>query len=99
MIERVRTIWITCYLQQSLFHETRIVLGLTERPDVVARPVDLLVKRPDEGERSLPSGTQVIDVFDTMDRSMLTLGDPGSGKTTLLLELARDLLDRATQAD
>jgi len=32
-----------------------------------------------------------------MDRSLLILGAPGSGKTTLLLELARDLLDRATQ--
>ena len=31
-----------------------------------------------------------------MDQSLLILGAPGSGKTTLLLELARDLLTRAT---
>jgi hypothetical protein len=62
----------------------------------VARPLDLLVKRPDEEERPLPSGTRVVDVFDAMDQSMLILGAPGSGKTTLLLELARDLLTRAT---
>jgi DNA polymerase III delta prime subunit len=31
-----------------------------------------------------------------MDRSLLILGAPGSGKTTLLLELARDLLVRAS---
>jgi hypothetical protein len=68
---------------------------LSERPDAVARPLDLLVKRPDQGERPLPSGTQVADVFDSMDQSLLILGAPGSGKTTLLLELARDLLDRA----
>ncbi len=96
MIEKVRTIWITGFLQQSLFHETRILLGLSELPDAVVRPMDLLVKRPDEGERPLPSGTQIVDVFDTMDRSLLILGAPGSGKTTLLLELARDLLFRAT---
>jgi hypothetical protein len=95
MIEKVRTIWITGFLQQSLFHEVRILLGLSVRPDAVARPMDLLVKRPDEGERPLPSGTQVVDVFDATDQSLLILGAPGSGKTTLLLELARDLLDRA----
>jgi hypothetical protein len=97
MIEKVRAIWITGFLQQSLFHEVRILLGLRERPDAVARPMDLLVMRSDEGERPLTSGTQIVDVFDTMDRSMLILGAPGSGKTTLLLELTRDLLDRATK--
>jgi TIR domain/NACHT domain len=95
MIEKVRTIWITGFLQQSLFRELRIVMGLNERPGAVARPMDLLVKRPDEGERPLPSGTPVIDVFDEMGQSLLILGAPGSGKTTLLLEVARDLLDRA----
>jgi hypothetical protein len=97
MIEKVRTIWITGFLQQSLFNEVRILLSLSERPDAVARPLDLLVKRPDEGERPLPSGTQVVDAFDTMDQALLILGAPGSGKTALLLELARDLLDRAEQ--
>jgi hypothetical protein len=97
MIEKVRTIWITGFLQKSLFQEVQILLGLSERPNAVARPLDLLVKRPDEGERPLPAETRVVDVFDSMDRSLLILGAPGSGKTTLLLELARDLLDRAEQ--
>lgn len=96
MLEKVRAIWITGFLDKSLFHETRILLGLNERPDAVARPMDLLARRPDEDERPLPSGTQIVDVFDTMDQAMLILGAPGSGKTTLLLELARDLLTRAT---
>jgi hypothetical protein len=95
MVEKVRTIWITGFLEQSLFRDVRVLLGLTERPDEVARPMDLLVKRPDEGERPLPSGTQVVDVFEKLDRSLLILGAPGSGKTTLLLELARFLLERA----
>jgi hypothetical protein len=96
MIEKVRTIWITDFLQQSLFREVRIILGLSERPDAVARPLDLLVRRPDQGDRPLPHGTEVVDVFDSMDHSLLILGAPGAGKTTLLLELARNLLDRAT---
>ena len=95
MIKKVRTIWISGFLEQSLFQQTRVILGLNERPDAVARPMDLLVRRPDERERPLPPGTQVMDVFDRMDRSLLILGAPGSGKSTLLLELARDLLDLA----
>ena len=95
MIEKIRTIWITGFLHKSLFHETRVVLGLTERPDAVAQPFDLLVMSSDQGEHPLPPGTNVVDVFDTMNQSLLILGAPGSGKTTLLLELAGDLLDRA----
>ena len=97
MLEKIRTIWITGFLQRSLSHETRILLGLSERLDAVARPLDLLVQRPDQGERPLPPGTQVIDVFDDMGQALLILGAPGSGKTTLLLELTLALLDRATQ--
>ena len=96
MLEKVRKIWITGFLERSLSYETRILLGLSERPDAVVRPMDLLVQRPDQGERPLPPGTQIVKVFDTMEQ-LLILGAPGSGKTTLLLELARDLLDRAVR--
>ena len=96
MLEKVRKIWITGFLERSLSLETRILLGLSERLDAVARPMDLLVQRPDQGERPLPPGTQIVKVFDAMEQ-LLILGDPGSGKTTLLLELARDLLDRAVR--
>src|SRR5512135_310126 len=94
MLGKVRRIWITGLLERSLFHETRILLGLSERLDAVARPMDLLVQRPGQGERPLPPGTQIVKVFDAMEQ-LLILGAPGSGKTTLLLELARDLLARA----
>ena len=96
MLEKVRKIWITGFLERSLSHETRILVGLSERPDAVARPLDLLVQRPDQGERPLPPGMQIVKVFDAMEQ-LLILGAPGSGKTTLLLELARDLLDRAAR--
>jgi hypothetical protein len=76
--------------------EKRILLGLSERTDILARPLELLVKHPDEGEHPLPSGTEVVDIYDSMDQALLILGAPGSGKTTLLLELARDLINRAS---
>ena len=97
MLEKIRTIWITGFLQKSLFQETRILLGLSERTDAVVRPMDLLVQRPDKTENPLSPGTEVVDVFDAMTQALLILGSPGSGKTTLLLEVARDLLDRATE--
>jgi eukaryotic-like serine/threonine-protein kinase len=96
MIQKVRTIWIDGVLKKSLFHEVRIPLGLSERPDAVDRPLVSLVMRPEEGELPLPSGTRAVDIFDNMDKKLLILGEPGSGKTALLLELTRDLLTRAT---
>jgi len=96
MLEKVRKIWITGYLERSVYREVRILLGLSESPDAVARPLDLLVKRPDEREQRLPAGTEIVDVFDSMGGGLLILGAPGSGKTTLLLQLAGVLLTRAT---
>ena len=52
MIEKVRSIWITGVLERSLYHETMITLGLTERPDVVRRPLDLVMHRPTVERRS-----------------------------------------------
>jgi hypothetical protein len=95
MIEKVRAIWITGILRKSLFREVHILLSLSERSHAVLSPFHQLVRRPNEGDRPLPAGTQIVDVFDMMDQALLILGAPGAGKTTIMLELARDLLDRA----
>jgi predicted NACHT family NTPase len=97
MIEKVRAIWLTGVLNESLYKETLITLGLAKRPDAVERPMDLLVQRPDKADQHLPPGARIIDVYDELDSALLILGAPGSGKTTLLLELARELLNRAEQ--
>jgi hypothetical protein len=96
MIEKVWAIWITGVLQPSLPHDILIDLGLTERPAMVTRALDLLVQ-PDFADRVQAPGTPLIDVFDRLDRALLVLGAPGAGKTTLLPTLARDLLQRAAQ--
>jgi predicted NACHT family NTPase len=97
MLEKVWAIWITGVLRSSLPHDILLDLGLTERPAMVTRALDLYVQRPDLADQVQAPGTRLIDVFDRLDRALLILGAPGAGKTTLLLTLARDLLIRAAQ--
>jgi eukaryotic-like serine/threonine-protein kinase len=97
MLEKVWAIWITGVLQPSLPHDILLDLGLTERPAMVTRTLDLYVQRPDLADHVQAPGTWLIDVFDHLDRALLILGAPGAGKTTLLLTLAQDLLIRAAQ--
>ncbi len=97
MVDKVRQYWITGVLQQSLYKEVMITMGLAERPTAVDRPLDVLVQRPDGSDRPLPPEIKIGEVFDELRGSLLILGAPGSGKTTLLLELTRDLLDQAEQ--
>ena len=61
---------LDCRLPRTalLFQETpHLSWAWSERTDIVARPLDLLVKRANQGERPLPPGTPVVDVYDTMD--------------------------------
>jgi len=97
MIAKVWAIWITDVLQPSLPHDMLLDLGLTERPAMIARTLDLYVQPPDRAGQVQAPGTRLVDVFDRLDRALLILGAPGAGKTTLLLTLAQDLLIRAAQ--
>ncbi|GAB3941022.1 hypothetical protein GCM10029976_059660 [Kribbella albertanoniae] len=87
------------YLQRrvdvSLAAQTRVALALDQRPEVVARPYDIVVRPLDSEPHSLPEDAHIATVFDDLEFSMLILGAPGAGKTTLLLELARTLAEQA----
>ena len=98
MLMKVRIMWIDNMLTHSLYQEVLLALGLSERATAVQRPLDLLVRQPDQPDQPLPSDTRILDVFDRMDDAPLILGAPGAGKTTIQLDLARDLFDHA-QAD
>ena len=93
MLDKVRAIWITDFLEQSLEKEARVALDLQEDTGAVTRALQL--RSP--STHRLPQEKHIIDVYDEQDDHLLILGNPGSGKTTLLLELTRNLLDRANQ--
>ena len=99
LLERVRSRWITTFLEQSLHGATLIVLDLYEESDMVVNPWKQVVHEIESLKQPLPSGTRIIQAYDYAEGELLLLGEPGSGKTTLLLELARVLLERAEQDD
>src|SRR5215472_3110618 len=97
LLHRVRAFWITGVLEQSLYSEALITLGLQVQPDAIANPWSLIIQEPEQTSTPLPAGTRITEVYDEAGGDLLILGEPGAGKTTLLLELARDLLKRSEQ--
>ena len=95
MLERVRAIWIEGVLEGSLHQLTLITLGLQEQSDAVVYPLHMVMHEYAQADKMLPSGTHITQVYNTVGKELLILGEPGSGKTTVLLELTRDLLERA----
>jgi len=99
MLERVQAIWITGFLEQSLHRAPLVTLGLYEQPNAVTNPWGLVFQEMIQPACPLPPGTLITQVYDEANGGLLILGEPGSGKTTLILELARNLLDRASHDD
>jgi hypothetical protein len=95
LISAVRATWIAGVLEQSLYHQVRIALGLSSDPQRVDLPFRAQVREMGGPARDLPPETRLRDLYGTHRGALLILGAPGGGKTTLLLELARDLLNEA----
>ena len=97
MLARVRSFWITSFLEQSLNHKRPLNLNFVECPDAAANPWKDVLQDVRPPVRPLASGTRITQIYDEADGELLILGQPGSGKTILLLELTRHLLERAEQ--
>ena len=95
LLDKVRIYWVEGVLNKSLYAEARLELGMKIDPEAIANPWDMILQQPDSPNRTLPRGTKIIEIFDSVAGELLILGEPGSGKTTTLLELARDLTARA----
>src|SRR6266566_810123 len=97
LLAKVRAFWITGVLEHSLHGAALIALGLHEQAEAIANPWHLVLASSTEQTHELPPRTPIAQVYADALGELLILGEPGSGKTTLLLELARTLLDRASQ--
>lgn len=99
LLNKVKNYWIKGVLEISLQDQVLIACGLEHRPDAVASPWNLAWQRENRPPKTLPPGTPIISIFDSLGtgRTLLILGEPGAGKTTTLLQLARDLIARAEQ--
>jgi DNA polymerase III delta prime subunit len=93
LIEQQRLIWVDGVLAASPWKDVLLRPGLALAPEALQRALASSTAGP--ARTLLPPETQLLDIYDHMQGSLLVLGEPGSGKTTLLLELMRDLLGRA----
>ncbi|TMF41008.1 MAG: NACHT domain-containing protein, partial [Chloroflexi bacterium] len=84
LLAKVRAFWITGVLEH-------------EQAEAIANPWHLVLASSTEQTHELPPRTPIAQVYADALGELLILGEPGSGKTTLLLELARTLLDHASQ--
>jgi hypothetical protein len=97
MLELVKNIWIKGVLEQSLYKEVLIDLGMETRMNAIDHPWQMELRSFGNQDVVLPAGTKIYDVFRKANQALLILGEPGSGKTTMLLELARIALEEADQ--
>jgi transcriptional regulator with XRE-family HTH domain/energy-coupling factor transporter ATP-binding protein EcfA2 len=86
-------------LDYSLQEIVWIELGLAGMPDAVHNATNRLVRLPQQNAQTLPSGTSILEVYETSECELLILGEPGAGKSTLLLHLAQALVQRAEQEE
>ncbi len=109
-LERVRTFWIKEVLECSFKKCAPITLKVQQcNEDVVSlsgrwdERIDISsrgrVYPPMQERDEQPEICSIVQAYDDACGELLIVGKTGAGKTTLLLELARELLRRASEND
>jgi len=96
MLKRVRFFQVDRLLEHSLQNVVRLELGLVQRLDAVTAALSLPIGHTAQLAPDSPSEAGRLAIFDKFQGALLITGAPGAGKSTWLLELAQDLLDRAS---
>src|SRR5713101_1038118 len=63
MIQNVRDIWVKGVLENSLYGDVLISLGLEYKPEDVEQPWKLDLRPPDPASRQVPADVRKIDLF------------------------------------
>lgn len=93
MLDKVERIWIKGYLDPVLNEMKSLKLDLT-----FAEPEKVLL-RPGMSKYVLPDSTHILKIFNELNRRLIILGDKGAGKTVVMLQLARALIQEASDAN
>lgn len=98
MLGLVNRVWVEGVLNQALSAILPINVRLHKQMDAVDQSAwSSLLDLPQQPGSLLPAETNVADIFEQMNQSLLILGEPGAGKTILLLMLARETIDQAAR--
>ncbi len=99
LLNKVKKFWIESVLEQSLYNQVLIELGLEEKSDAIPTRFPGVEEFPEQPGQILSEGTNVTNIFEEMGsgRTLLILGEPGSGKTITLLKLAQSLIERSEE--
>jgi WD40 repeat protein len=96
LLDKVHQFWIEGVLEKSLHGVALLELGVASRETAVDHPWETLVQSMDSDKtQMLPKGQNLLETFDSFNKTLLILGGPGTGKSTTMLELADQLIDRA----
>jgi transcriptional regulator with XRE-family HTH domain len=97
LADEVRRIWVHQVLEVNPTHTVPLDLAFAMQPDAVRDSFTGDPVQPLPQPRPEPAEDRLSELFERrFNRRCLVLGAAGAGKTTLLLELAQELLDRAT---
>lgn len=98
MLGLVNRVWVEGVLNQALSAILPINVRLHKQMDAVDQSAwSNLIGLPQQPGSLLPAETNVADIFEQMNQSLLILGEPGAGKTILLLMLARETIAQAAR--
>ena len=95
LLSGVRSYWVDGVLAASTRGATWIELDKLITSGPLVRAKDVGVDPENRPDPLPPRGATLRQIFQSLARMLLIVGDQGSGKTTTLLALARELLDQA----
>ncbi len=95
LIEKIRRFWVNSLL--TPLHDQQNYIPLRLQTQATSTLIDHPWADVLSDGQLQPTSSNISHAFQQADRALLILGAPGAGKTITLIELAADLLNRASQ--
>jgi hypothetical protein len=95
LLGKVKHFWVEGVLDRSI--ERLLELNKEQQSKAVENSWEAQIEIPNQDPRPVLANEGMLELFESVQNSLLILGQPGSGKTTTMLLLVRDLINRAEQ--